>query len=418
MTTDQKDPVHRITRIGTHQHPHADELLGIALWQLFGEKFFPGISTAKLQSLSEEEVQKYDPHRIDIGVGGGSFDEHEKSDGECAATLVASALELINEPKFFCLLEETRKWDNTAKADKTLIAEVLKVLYEHRETNKVIRWGIDAFTAIIEVADKGLVVVPSRAWMMEVAYEVQTRFMETHRDKNLHERVMTALSETVNNSRGRVTSISHACSALRLTSGDDIAREWLEAAFVSLYESQIDFDAALEEVKQGKRFTVFQQKEVSGQQVRVRLEGVAVHTDNGKACRAFRSKRTGAGPNGFDMLIQRNRRGNVQIFANGKSGLDLGDCAQLIRFAEAYERRQNVRFEDLAGTGTVESVPQWYVPDYGGQILNGSKSHPDKEPTRISDAKLIQILQHSFDPQGVEKLRVKLGGQIHQEQVA
>ncbi|MBP8994461.1 MAG: hypothetical protein KBG30_11725 [Bacteroidales bacterium] len=85
-------------KIETHERPHLDELVAIWLIDKFGSKEF---------------VKKYAEDKqntIEIGIGGGLFDEHSsvntaRKEGESAATLVAKALKIENDPALQALLK-------------------------------------------------------------------------------------------------------------------------------------------------------------------------------------------------------------------------------------------------------------------------------------------------------------------------
>ncbi|MBI3632091.1 MAG: hypothetical protein HY225_01450, partial [Candidatus Vogelbacteria bacterium] len=116
------DPI-KIHTIVTHRQPHWDEAVAKLLLVLFGEAFFPGVSTAKTifwnagsstpdgRPALEWEAEGY----ILVGVGGGRFDEHPSKTQErkkdCAATLVAKYLGVDNDPALKSLLDYTCETD-------------------------------------------------------------------------------------------------------------------------------------------------------------------------------------------------------------------------------------------------------------------------------------------------------------------
>ncbi len=92
----------RVLRIGTHQRPHLDEVLGYWMLQKFGGKQFPGVETAGLvfgQFDGKSAAQWEAEGALLLGVGGGRFDEHnrpgkERDEAHSSASLVFRELRL------------------------------------------------------------------------------------------------------------------------------------------------------------------------------------------------------------------------------------------------------------------------------------------------------------------------------------
>jgi hypothetical protein len=124
----------------THKRPHLDEILAILLLIMFGEKFFPGISKAKFEfwdagnkTIDGRPWQEWqDEGFILVGVGGGRFDEHpthnnDRKEGECAATLVAKALRIHNEPWLDKLLKYTTTVDTKGGNNPLSIENLIRL---------------------------------------------------------------------------------------------------------------------------------------------------------------------------------------------------------------------------------------------------------------------------------------------------
>lgn len=161
--------------IVTHENPHLDEILGIWLLRKFGEKVFPGISSAKIefwgtggQSPDGRSAKEYEREGVLlIGVGGGRFDEHpavngERKKEECAATLIAKDLGLRDEPTFEKILNFAVNSDLKAAGSHPFdIASIAKVFYQQTsDPQEVIEWVM-----------KGI----------EVKYQEQLQFFELTR---------------------------------------------------------------------------------------------------------------------------------------------------------------------------------------------------------------------------------------------
>jgi len=140
--------------IVTHESPHFDEILGIWLLRKFGEKVFSGISTAEIkfwgtggQSPDGRSAKQYEQEGVLlIGVGNGRFDEHpavngERKEHECAATLVAKALGLRDEPVFERIFKFAINSDLKAENHPFDIASIAKVFYQQTsDPEEVINW--------------------------------------------------------------------------------------------------------------------------------------------------------------------------------------------------------------------------------------------------------------------------------------
>lgn len=130
----------RETLIGFHENPHFDEILAWWLLESFG---------------TEEFLEEYAPNAtLQIGIGAGPFDEHpglgnEKKEGECAATLVAKALGVDDDPALEPLLRYVRVRDLHGGAHPFELEALVKVLHQQfpDRPSKVIRWVETAIEA-------------------------------------------------------------------------------------------------------------------------------------------------------------------------------------------------------------------------------------------------------------------------------
>jgi hypothetical protein len=148
----------QVLELVVHQNPHFDEVLAVWLLKKFGEKMFPGVSQAKLTfhnngiSLSSEEYEK--KGILLVGLGGGRFDEHPangngRKEGECAATLVAAALGLKDDPVLQPLLRYVVNCDLKGNSHPFDLSSVLKQLLQQnpQEQQEAVDWvftGIEA----------------------------------------------------------------------------------------------------------------------------------------------------------------------------------------------------------------------------------------------------------------------------------
>ncbi len=118
----------------THEGPHLDEIVAKWLIEKFGNKEF---------------LDKYVPNRIlEIGIGGGVFDEHpvnsERKEGECAATLVAKALGVDDNPALENILKFVITHDLKGGAQPFDLDYLVKLLHQQfpNDPEKVIEWAM------------------------------------------------------------------------------------------------------------------------------------------------------------------------------------------------------------------------------------------------------------------------------------
>lgn len=126
-----------IKKIATHANPHFDDILGCIFLQRFGEDVFPGVSGAEIVfwpngGTPDGRLAEYWERDgfLMVGVGGGRFDEHpsggaSRKENECAATLVAKALGLDQDPRFRQLLQFALKVDSGGAAHPFDVSSVI-----------------------------------------------------------------------------------------------------------------------------------------------------------------------------------------------------------------------------------------------------------------------------------------------------
>jgi len=145
--------------IVTHERPHLDEIVAIWLLNRFGEKEFPGISTAKLvfnrtafEGRSAEDCER--DGVLLLGIGGGRFDEHPTASGgrkerECAATLVAGALGVNKDKALRRILKFARNADLGGVNQAFDLADVIPLLHRQHPGNPemAVEWATIALEA-------------------------------------------------------------------------------------------------------------------------------------------------------------------------------------------------------------------------------------------------------------------------------
>lgn len=121
-----------VKQLVVHLNPHLDELVAVWLLRNFGEKFFSGVSKAKLVTWGKKELEVNSLElalangSLLVGLGGGMFDDHVH--GECAAILVAKRLGVSDDPSLKKLLNGVLIADSEADGCLYWLAEEIKNL--------------------------------------------------------------------------------------------------------------------------------------------------------------------------------------------------------------------------------------------------------------------------------------------------
>ena len=189
------------THIAIHERPHLDEITAVFLLNLFGEEKFPGISQAGIvfwKTGGETPEALADVCQSEgilaIGTGWGPFDEHPSptqagKSGECAATLVAKALGINDDP----ILEPTLRFvltsDTRGSSNPFDLAALVKTMHEKCPDDPigVMTWAMQA---------------------LEAKYQEQRRFLvDTARE--FHEK---ARVDRVTGPRGQAMTMVVICS--------------------------------------------------------------------------------------------------------------------------------------------------------------------------------------------------------------
>ncbi|MDD3434414.1 MAG: hypothetical protein PHD96_00600 [Candidatus Pacebacteria bacterium] len=283
-------------KIETHERPHLDELVAIWLIDKFGSKEF---------------VKKYAEDKqntIEIGIGGGLFDEHSsvntaRKEGESAATLVAKALKIENNPALQALLKFV--------------------------TERDLKGGRQPFDL-----DWAVQLLNSEVQDFQVVYD------------------------------------------------------WLTFLLEPYYQQQVKFFADTREEFE----KVAQTENVLGPNGK-NYKMVTVISDNEQMNKVARQE-------GAAIIIQKCLRGNVQIFTNQKYGLTLFDIVQIIRLEEQKKKGKLITtdWRLLSQEGTIPGVEEWYFQVQGQMMLNGSLSHPEISPTKLSLEEIKRLVRIGLNP--------------------
>lgn len=178
--------------------------------------------------------------------------------------------------------------------------------------------------------------------------------------------------------------------------------EWVLMGLEAKYQAQMQFfTAAQEEFEQAAEI-----EEVPGPNGH-KLTVVTIASDNESAHSFARSDFGGRAT----IVILKKSSGNVQIFTNKKHRmryrLTLVDVAKMIRLAEQRAKGKvlTADWNVLASGEVVEGAEEWYFHEKMQALLNGSLSHPETPPTKLSLEKIREIVRIGINPKAFESER-------------
>lgn len=417
--------------IPTHVRPDFDEILGIALARGCGEELFPGVSNAKIEYWPTGETPDGRPfaewmargYFPSIGIAGSVCDEHAspsqaKAEGECSATLTAELLGVRGHPVLASILRVAQVSDTKASTGPFTIPGIVQSLHRlfPNDPDRVMRWTVGGIRAKwvaeerrisstqVEVAGGTphaervpFLDLVSR-WIMAkfgngapVPVKVNPlavlRILRLEDDEGL--RPIARLVENF-----KVGTSLHPFSIEAITPlfydiySASLVEEWVADALEARWNDQRLFLEARAEFNARAMKTMIFPDGENG--VRVAF----VDSDNERMNKASRS--TGCG--GCELLIQKGSRGNIQVFVDSQSRLDLRYIVGALRHEEQILAGQMVCTDPdvLECEGKVAGIPEWYYQRFsqGGQlILNGSPKYPAVPPTRISPQTIRRIVR-------------------------
>lgn len=280
--------------------------------------------------------------KIFLGIGGGDFDEHTiggvGKEGECCTTLVAKALNIPKDDLALVkLLSFVKAVDVDGLADPRDISSIAKIMYGlfPDDPGRVVNWVLTG---------------------------IDTKLLNGNKECFLLEhvaKVMKGLQEY----------------------GPDYASGWLEQGLQALKLSQLQFEAALFDLEKAWKF------KVNGFSI------VVAKSDNPVFQKAARSEKGGIRA---DVVIQKKSSGNICVFCNRHSipQKKADWIAAMIRLEETRLRTGEAEFSlDLFRDGKKSEDDIWFYHRRGKLMLNGSKTHKDIPPTRISLRRIFTFVE-------------------------
>lgn len=349
----------------THKRVDFDEVLAIFMLQQLEEAeiHYPGANGAGVGfwnagrktidgcQATDEWVRQ--AKLLPIGVGGGEFDEHPVPGrvrvlGECAATLVAKKLGVMNHPRLQMLLSFANRVNNTATADPDDISSLIKLHHANGQMK------------VQEIFD----------WAHE---GIAAKYYEESSSEDF--------------------TVQHIAALLQQQNPQDpaVGNRWLQVALdARALDAKLFATVTANEYKKG--VLVPFRGIGRGGEVRNMLI-YAVVSDDPRIHRYARSQ-FGDKP---AVTIQMRSTGNVVILSNKYEGIDLRDVSSAIQVEEAILRGERIPNWEELRQELQHGVWYYFVP--GQAVFNGSLTSPDTPPTRQPLDRLVELVKIalSFD---------------------
>ncbi|MFA6536487.1 MAG: hypothetical protein WCT25_03635 [Candidatus Paceibacterota bacterium] len=397
-----------VDEILTHARAHWDELVAWKLLIWYGEKFFPGISKAKLffaGATTEGTDAMFDQRKILRIACGGRFDEHRNGGsgripGKCSTILVADYIELADAPYLRRLFKETLECDER-NVSATRFPQIMKAAYRAFPNDPafIFRKSQCVVAAIIKAEMCQFAPKANEPTLTSLFEEVLKERAEHFTDEKAIEHIKRLYAESDRAGEEFVTELSFIVKAMfrRDDPIKDIS-DWVWFVSGILYADQVAFRTARDFCKANavEHRVVMQ----NGRHLRL---GV-VQTDLESALQVMLYFK-------YDIVIIKNGKGQVQVCtaksARERHGVNLGNFVRMWRWLELpVQDKETYTWQQLGVAGNHEGVDTVYY-HRGSQeasvenAYNGTTTHPNVPPTRVALDMLVNCIQHAFTVDGV-----------------
>ncbi|HTP57023.1 MAG TPA: hypothetical protein VMJ72_01950 [Candidatus Paceibacterota bacterium] len=423
--------------IATHYEPHPDEALAIWMAVRFGEKMFPGVTEAyrKGQVLfcdaGRELPIKLPCKRkniMEIGIGGGEFDEHRdgQTGDECAATLMADRLGLRGDPALEKMLDWALRNDQDAEGTAFDWSDIMKAAFHAGiPARTMLKRSLRIFDAVYNTLSgktKYTDISGMRSywqlaadWVLDFApYKPTADFsrqvsgplmaakaMDLTRD----ERIYWIINYEINvfGDAGKpprtpgfmeipsiVESLYHDGASVGEVTY--FVREMLNARLAEqkLFNDATDeWNAVLDAQRNHEKTPNGSTFELEEWDVTYKV--AVVVSDNRRILSAIRNSHTRP----HVIVRAQPSTGHISLFGNG---LDVTPVVKRLRAAcwEAVGNTSILTPERLAHEWTIAEVPQLCFQKKAGNILNGSLTAPHVEPVRIGLKTYLSVVKYGL----------------------
>jgi|GEM_PF-604150 len=455
-----------------HAQPHLDEVCAIWLLRRFGQDEYPGCDTAKIvcwttggetpdgRSADEWEAEGY----LALGLARGRFDEHPEMNGgrghnpeDCTSMLVAKDLGVSGDPALTDILSFVNENDLKGKSLPFDLASLIRDLNKEfpDAPERVIEWGSEALEVKYRAAEQVLagndqdselgVDEVCAVWLLRkfgvrhdpdiAKYPIKLMgpgedsgewtsqgYMVVHvggdeRSCDIAAEAMKvkddpSLSQILHYSRthlkGRIgpLELPSIIASFCAVHPDEYERafKWSSTAFDTKHVVQQMFHSAKEDYEKA----IKEENYIGSRKVMI----VTFESDNPAVSRYARSKKFGCNA---AVVIQKNSKGQVQVYASKRHGVNLDDVAKMLRLHEQRVKKNicTTDWRELGAHGRVTGAEEWWFHKEAGMLLNGSLSAPDVPPTNLDLETIRDIVAVGINPQAMPDDCRKRGRCVH-----
>lgn len=353
-----------------HPRPDVDCFFSVALLKKFG-----GI---KVKGYLFGRKKRKSKNIIGVDTGGDFFDHHGLS-GITSTDLVARALKLENEKWIQKILKFVKRVDLEGRSLPFDIANIQKAMMRDPSflDEEIAKIGIKMAENIIDFSKENLKRENS------FGRKIIKEFLE---EKNKKPELFNAYFNQLSREKfERPADFVEVLTAERKLKGEVKAKKLGKLLLEILFKDWENYQDALKEVKRARKIQVKSYLIILGE------------SDNPKFSVAARVK-------GGHIIIQKNKRGNVQIFFEKKL-IDKKIADEIVANLRELEMRLSKRpipsKDYLIKEGKLEN---WFYfvgeekqkGERGLFIFNGSFTDPSVPPTKIPIQKIIEIIKRVF----------------------
>jgi hypothetical protein len=411
-----------IGHLASHESGHVDEIGGAVFSKLYGADKIPGIADAVFTIYEGINYSTTQEQWLKIGVIPFGFTEGDFDDkvngvripGECTTTRTLKQLGVDKAPELQRLKEEIFICDTNNGVPMTALAELVKISGRKMPKGQAsstymfeltLRW----FQTVIEIEKLGHDVSTLEKGEKSLT-DMYTAFKKRYKyDKKYQPqciaRIEDAIKKSENNLR-RVTELAFIVRAMQRLGidkdGEKNLSEWVRFLVESMLDDQEAFHVELTRQeklgekcgrhKNDKFMVAFAPYRRSGYDLK--LKCVLVESDSRLAHKVAR--RLGA-----HVVAVRKSDGHVHISCHNDSmpGINMSNVARMLRWSELSPGdRKKADWKSLGVRGNNADAPNWFFFWEGQMVMNGSLTNPNVVSSRLSNAAIMDILLHGFDP--------------------
>lgn len=386
--------VESIKYLMTHTRPHRDEIYAIFLLMRYGKVMYPGIEHSEIIISENPEGYSFDKlismGQIPIGVGGGLFDEHKK-DGrlknESSASLVAKHLGVEELLEVKTILKAVTGTDQNGSPSKYDLEYLTKDAYNYFDDLEVIKWVSKIIFYKTLQLEGGIshkeYREEAKKLLRTIANQIVIENPYTHPEGIVVSTPLEVITAYIDGQKKSDYEIVPLLSIILGFEDSQIdAENWAKMALEIVYKSQIAFINAIPEYT--SKLEVLQAGE---------YEIGVIESDVPSLQRVMISPQ-GRDHAKIDVLIHRKSNGNTNVYTNNNSKIKLRDAVAIIRVEEQKKEKEFLEknWGKLKKDGVTDGAEVWYFQEKANILFNGSLTHPDEHPTKLSRSEIASAV--------------------------